>query len=67
MIKSQILYFTETTPQMEKIFNSYMDDAVNLHNEEWMVQVQHEMNNALNPIWLAVYLNQKWNEMVRDN
>ena len=65
-MNSKLLYFKETTPQMEQIFNSYMDDAVALWYEEWTAQVQHEFG-ALNPIWLSVYLAQKWNEMVRDN
>lgn len=67
MTNSQILYFIETSPLREQIFNSYMDDAVMLWTEEWTAQVQHEMNGALSPIFLAMYLNQKWLEMVRDN
>lgn len=66
-MNSQILYFIETSQLKEQIFNSYMDEAVMLYNEEWTAQVQHEMGCALNPIWLAVYLAQKWLEMVRDN
>ena len=66
-MKSLALFYIETTPQMEQIFNSYMDETVMLHNEEWMAEVQHEMNGALNPIFLALHLQQKWLEMVRDN
>ena len=67
MADSKLLYFVETTPLKEQIFNSYMDETVMLHNEEWTAQVQHEMNGALNPIFLALHLQQKWLEMVRDN
>ena len=65
-MNSQILYFIETSPLREKIFNSYMDEAVMLYNEEWTAQVMHELG-ALNPIFLSLHLQQKWNEMVRDN
>ena len=66
-MNSQILYFRETTPQMEKIFNSYMDDAVMLYNEEFTAEVQHELHGVLNPIFLSLHLQQKWLKMVRDN
>ena len=81
-MNSQILYFKKTTPQMEKIFNSYMDEAVNLYNEQFKAEATDKWDmgegqtyNALSqtlfagshPIFLAVYLKQKWLEMVRDN
>ena len=65
-MNSQILYFRRTTPQMEKTFNSYMDEAVMLWNEEWTAQIVNEFD-ALSPVWLAVYPAQKWNELVQSN
>ena len=65
-MNSQILYFERTTPQMEKIFNSYMDETVVLYNEEWTAEVMHELG-ALNPIFLSLHLQQRWLGMVRDN
>ena len=82
MINSQILYFQRTTPQMEQIFNSYMDDAVMLWNEQFKGEAlntwdreEGQTYDAISqtlfagsyPIFLAVYSKQKWLEMVRDN
>lgn len=66
MADSKLLYFVETTPLKEQIFNSYMDETVMLYNEEWTAQVMNEFG-ALNPIFLSLHLQQKWQEMVRNN
>ena len=62
-MNSQILYFIETSPLREQIFNSYMDDAVTLWNEEFLAEAVYKPN----PVALMEYINLRWYEMVRDN
>ena len=60
---------------MEKIFNSYMDDAVMLWNEEFKAEAINEWDLVggqdglcgLYPIFLIKHITQEWLEMVRDN
>ena len=66
-MNSKLLYFQRTTPQMEQIFNSYMDDAVMVYNEEFLAEVIHESGGQIAVGIMAFKLNQKWLEMVRDN
>ena len=71
-MNSQILYFIETSPIREKIFNSYMQDAVNLYNEQFKAEARGWDGRAVNCedvhiIFANLYLNQKWLEMVRGN
>ena len=72
MASSQILYFVETSPLKEQIFNSYMDESVMLYNE----QFKHEADEAWHiqegmckpyPIFLIGHIHNKWQVMVRDN
>ena len=67
MTNSKLLYFKETTPQMEQIFNSYMDETVELWNEEFLAETMHECGGQIAVGIMAWKLNQKWLEMVRDN
>ena len=72
MINSQILYFIETSQLKEQIFNSYMQDAVNLYNEDFKADAikQWDRQEGLVPdygTFLMIYLHGKWLEMVRDN
>ena len=66
-MNSQILYFKKTTPQMEKVFNSYMQDVVMWWNEEFLIQTMNECAGQIAVGNIALKLNQKWLEMVRDN
>jgi len=72
MINSQILYFVETSPLKERIFNSYMDEAVMLYNEQFKAEAINEWDKiegycGFYPIFLVGFLNKKWQVMVRDN
>ena len=71
-MNSQILYFIETSQLKEQIFNSYMQDAVNLYNEQFKADAidawdMKEGYCGFYPVFLAMYLNQRWLELVRDN
>jgi len=66
-MKSLILYFQRSTPQMEQIFNSYMQDAVNLYNEEFLAEAVNECGGGADLVFIAQLFNQKWLEMIRDN
>ena len=52
---------------MEKIFNSYMQDAVNLYNEEFLAEILHESFGVINLVDLNGKLMGKWQELVRNN
>lgn len=70
-MNSKLLYFKETTPNKEQIFNSYMGDAVMWWNEEFKAEAvaSWDMQGmcGAQPVFFALYLQQKWQEMVRDN
>ncbi len=71
-MNSQILYFQRTTPQMEKIFNSYMDEAVNLYNEQFQCEAVEAWDRQVGycghyDMFLVGHILTKWKEMIRDN
>ena len=67
MTNSPVLYFVRTTPLMEQIFNSYMDETVDLYNEEFLAQAVNECMGQIAVVDIALKLNQRWQEMVRSN
>ncbi len=66
-MKSLSLYFQETTPLKEKVFNSYMDKAVNLYNEEFLAKTIRECAGQIGVVDIALRLNRKWQELVQSN
>lgn len=71
-MNSQILYFKETSPLREQIFNNYMNEAVMLYNEEFKGEAINAWDGqegftGFYPVFLIGHIATRWKEMVRDN